>query len=204
MMAGQLEILVEEASMEEALRVIVPRIAGGAAFGIYSFQCKQELLKELPARLRGYRKWIPADHRILVVVDRDADDCVDLKRKLEDYARQAGFATRTTGRREDAQVVNRLAIEELESWFFGDWEAVRSAYPRVHVNLPAKRGYRDPDAITGGTWEALERVLQRAGYYRTGMPKVEVARNIAKHMDPERNRSRSFQQLRRALLDLVP
>jgi hypothetical protein len=25
-------------------------------------------------------------------------------------------------------VVNRLAIEELEAWYFGDWEAVRAAY----------------------------------------------------------------------------
>ncbi len=34
-------------------------------------------------------------------------------------------------------------------------EAVlRSIHPAVNGNIPEKRGYRDPDAINGGTWEA--------------------------------------------------
>ena len=38
------------------------------------------------------------------------------------------------GVREGAwQVVNRIAIEELQAWHFGDWEAARQAnpYPRA-------------------------------------------------------------------------
>jgi hypothetical protein len=58
-----------------------------------------------------------------------------------------------------------LAIEELEAWFFGDMDAVRALYPRVPETLEQRAGFRDPDAIRGGTWEALERILQRAGYF---------------------------------------
>ncbi len=97
----------------------------------------------------------------------------------------------------------RIAIEELEAWFFGDVDALREAYPQVPRNLGRRAQFRDPDAITGGTAEALERVLKQAGYYRSGMPKVEVARRVAEHMDPGQNRSRSFQALVDGLQRLV-
>jgi hypothetical protein len=100
-------------------------------------------------------------------------------------------------------VVTRLAIEELEAWYFGDWEAVRAAYPRLPATIPAQAKYRDPDAIVGGTWEALERILQKAGYFSLGLAKIEAARAIAAHMVPERNTSRSFQILRNALADMA-
>jgi hypothetical protein len=100
-------------------------------------------------------------------------------------------------------VVNRLAVEELEAWFFGDWQAVKAAYPKVSASVPEKQGYRDPDAIQGGTWEALEKVLKRHGYFQTGLRKIEAARSIAQHMVPERNRSKSFQVFRDAIFEAV-
>jgi len=98
--------------------------------------------------------------------------------------------------------VNRLAVEELEAWFFGDVEAIAAAYPRVPRNLARKAPFRNPDRIKGGTWEALERVLQRAGHFPGGLGKIEAARAIARHMDPQRNRSRSFCVFRDALLEI--
>jgi broad specificity phosphatase PhoE len=135
-------------------------------------------------------------------VDRDDDDCGHLKEQLEWAARKAGL---TIGAQDRGlrQVVNRMAIEELEAWFFGDWEAVRSAYLRVKTNVPGKQKYRDPDAIAGGTWEALERILQRAGYFPSGLRKIEAARAIALYMEPLKNRSRSFRTFRHALDDMV-
>ena len=102
------------------------------------------------------------------------------------------------------EVINRLAIEELEAWFFGDPEALVQAYPRVPATIGRKAQYRNPDAIAGGTWEALERVLQKAGYFPGGMSKVETARNISKYMDPLRNSSKSFQVFRDAVTGLAP
>jgi hypothetical protein len=202
-MVTHVEILVEELSMEAALRVVVPKIVGDLSFDIYPHQCKHDLLDKLPARLRGYASWLPADWRVMVIVDRDDDPCNQLKESLEGMARQAGLKTRTQHPGPRTQLVNRLAIEELEAWFFGDWEAVRAAYPRVNPNLPAKQGYRDPDAIAGGTWEALARTLRRSGYFRTGLRKIEASRTIARHMDPQRNHSRSFQSFRDVLSEMA-
>jgi hypothetical protein len=82
---------------------------------------------------------------------------------------------------------------EIEAWYFGDVEALAKAYPGVPATLDRKEKFRNPDAIAGGTWETLERVLQRAGYYAGGLPKCELARRMAPRLEPGRNRSRSFQ-----------
>jgi hypothetical protein len=197
-----IEFLVEEFSMEVFLRALLPRLLGALHFEIRTFQCKNDLLKRLPNRLRGYA-WFPEGYRIVVIVDRDSDDCQELKRELEEYAASAGLPTRTHPHQGHFTVVNRIAIEELEAWYFGDWEAVRAAYPRVSETVPRRAGYRDPDAIAGGTWEAFERILQRSRYFEGGLRKVEAARSIAPYLDPVRNTSHSFQVLRSALVELA-
>ena len=198
-----LELLVEEASMEAALSALLPKILPEIEFSIHTHQGKPDLLTKLPAKLRAYSSWIPETWRIMILIDRDDDDCKQLKHQLEVHAAAAGLATRSTATAgAGSVVVNRLAIEELEAWYFGDWEAVRAAYPRVPSTIPARAGHRDPDGIKGGTWEAFERVLQRAGYFTGGLRKIEAARVVAAHMVPARNRSRSFQVLREALQEL--
>lgn len=204
MRVTHVEILVEEPSTEAALRLIIPKIVAGLSFEVYPHQCKQNLLDRLPERLRAYAAWLPHDWRIMILVDRDNDPCRQLKQRLEAAAREVGLKTRTQGQVPEVQVVNRIAIEELEAWFFGDWDAVRAAYPRVDKAIPGKQGYRDPDAIAGGTWEALERTLRRSGYFRTGLRKIEAARSIARYMEPQRNRSTSFQKFRDALREMAP
>jgi len=200
---AHVEILVEEPSAEAALRILLPKMLGSASFEIYPHSCKDDLLKRLPDRLRGYAAWIPDDWRIVVVVDRDDDDCKELKKRLEAMAAEAGLGTRSKPKTKRFAVVNRLAIEELEAWYFGDWEAVQQAYPKVNANIPSQAKYRSPDAIKGGTWEAFEGVMKRAGYFRTGLRKIEAARAVAAHMDPNRNTSRSFQVLREALAEMT-
>lgn len=193
-MLEKLIVFVEEFSMEAALEQLLPKLLGDIEFQIIRFQCKDDLLKKAPERLRGYASWLPANWRILVLVDRDDDDCIVLKAELENMAAAAGLLTKTAADNGQCfQVVNRIAIEELEAWFFGDWSAVQAAYPRVPATLPQKAGFRDPDAVAGGTWEALERVLKKAGYFSTGLRKVELARSVAVHMNPPNNTSRSFQ-----------
>jgi hypothetical protein len=200
-----IEILVEEPSAEAALYNIVPKIIGqDVSFAIHPHQGKPDLLAKLPGRLKGYRIWLPSDWRIVVLIDEDREDCLDLKAGLEAAASAAGLLTKSAaGSRSRFQVLNRLAIEELEAWFFGDVEALNAAYPRVSLNLGRKAKYRDPDAIAGGTWEALERELQRLGYHPGGLPKVAVAREISTYMNPVRNRSKSFQVFRDGLTGLA-
>ncbi len=201
MMVKHFEMLVEEPSMEAFLQELLPRLLpSDRTFAIHSFQGKRDLLSKLEARLRAYAAWLPPDWRIVVVVDRDDDDCHKLKQEMEHIAAKVGLRSRTCSP-SNWQLVNRIAIEELEAWYFGAWDAVRSVYPKLPASLPAK--YRDPDAIAGGTWEAFERLLQKHGYFKTGLPKIEVARSIGQHLDPSSCRSRSFQRLRDALLEAV-
>jgi hypothetical protein len=100
------------------------------------------------------------------------------------------------------RVLNRIAVEELEAWWFGDVSALRMVYPRLPRTLGDRNPYRDPDAIPGGTWEALDRLLRRTGY-KEGLVKTEAAKQIAAHLDPEDNRSRSFQVFRDGLRQLT-
>ena len=179
--------------MEALLNVLLPRLLPAhRTFAIGVFRGKHALLRELERRLRAYAAWLPEDHRIVVMVDRDNDDCLALKAQLEEAAGRSGLVTRTHAMERPWQLVNRVVIEELEAWFFGDWQAVQAAYPRVSASIPNKAAYRDPDAIAGGTWEAFERILKRYGYFTTGLRKIEATRAVAAHMDPARNRSRSF------------
>jgi len=187
--------------MEAALALLLPRLLGGISFAIHPHQGKTDLLAKLPPKLAAYARWIPVSHRIVVVVDRDGDVCTKLKQRLAAMGEAAGLTTRSSaGSR--WKLLPRLAIEELEAWYFGDWQAVRAAYPKVKPNVPRKAAYRDPDAIEGGTWEAFERVLQEAGYFATGLRKIEAARAIAPHLDPARNTSTSFRCLRDALIEV--
>jgi hypothetical protein len=200
-----IEFLVEEPSAEAALCNLVPKILGqDLSFKVHSYQGKPDLLSKLLHHLRGYKTWIPGDWRIVVLIDADDEDCRVLKDNLEGIAQRAGLITKS-GRPVGShfQVLNRLAIEELEAWFFGDIDAVRSSYPGISVNLGKKAKYRNTDAIRGGTWEALEREFKKAGYFSSGMSKILVAREVSLYMEPERNRSRSFQVFRQGLLDLV-
>lgn len=200
-----LEFLVEEPSCEAALQNLVPKILGhDASFAIHVHQGKADLVKRLPGRLKGYKEWLPDYCGIVVLIDADDEDCHGLKAILEKAASDAGLISKSTaavGSR--FQVLNRLAIEELEAWFFGDSNALNAAYPHIASNLGNKGKYRNPDAVAGGTWEALERELQSAGYHLGGLPKIAAARDISAQMKPEDNKSKSFEVFREGLLDMV-
>ena len=201
MRAQYLVLLVEEPSMEEFLRVVLPRILpAGCGFEVHSFRDKFHLLKNVESRLRGYARWLPQDWRIVVMVDRDNDYCRELKSKLEAASGAAGLRTRSRAGDACWQVANRIVIEELEAWYFGDWQAVQSAFPRVSKSVPSRTRYRDPDAIQG-TWEAFERILQKSRYFATGLRKIEAARAVGAHIDPGRNRSGSFNSFLAAVVE---
>lgn len=186
--------------METALRVLVPRIVPGVPYDVRVFKGKQDLLAKLPQRLGGRANWADnAGLGLVVVIDQDVEDCSELKQRLIECAKEAGMvcASRSGGR--PGNVLNRIAIEELEAWFLGDVAALVKAYPGVPASLGARKRYRDPDGVTGGTWEALEKVLMDAGHHPGGLAKSRAAAEIAAHMDVESNASKSFQVFRDGL-----
>lgn len=188
-----IELLLEEASAEVFMQGFMGKLLpAGTTWNPIVFQGKADLLKNLEQRLKGYRRWIPPDYRIVVLIDEDRRDCKVLKAQLEDAAARAGLTTKSAAAGGSFVVLNRIAVEELEAWYFGDVEALANAYPGVPISLGNKAKYRNADTVAGGTWEALERVLQRAGHHKGGLSKIELARTMAGHMDASRNRSPSF------------
>ncbi|WP_326800328.1 DUF4276 family protein [Streptomyces sp. NBC_01808] len=149
-------------------------------------------MKKLPDRLQGYAasRRRGEDFRVAVLVDRDNDDCRDLKRRLDSIALDAGLTPRTKrGPEGDFEVLNRIAVRELESWYFGDWDAVVHGFPKVTSSVP--RAYRgDPDSVTGKCSDAFEKVLRSHGIKIASKP--EWGRKIGPHLNPDVNRSTSF------------
>ena len=186
--------------MEAFLRAWLGRRLVGADFTVRPFNGKQSLLRKLERRLNGYREWLPGDHKLVVIVDRDGDDCADLKDKLEKITARAGLKSRVACPAE-WQVAICIAIEELEAWYFGDWDAVRDAYPKASPQIPRQASYRLPDAITGGTWEAFERVMKKSGYFIGGLQKVRAAGEIGARIDAGRSVSPSFKHLDRVIAE---
>lgn len=190
------EILVEEYSAELVLRTLVPKVVGpDVSFAVRRFQGKPDLLKRLPGVLRGYAARISWEAlRVVVLIDRDAEDCRKLKSALVRMSAEAGL-------RADA-ILHRIVVDELESWFLGDVPALCAAYGRLPKDLGKQARYRDPDD-TGKASRALEDLLRSKGYHRNGLAKTVAAEAIAPHMDVENNRSQSFQVFRDGLRCLV-
>lgn len=145
--------------------------------------------------MQVYSKFLPDDWRIVVIVDQDRDDCQELKNKLCDAS---SIVTEQKGN----IVLNRIAVEELESWFLGDVPAIRAKYERIPASLSQKAKYRNPDTITGGTWEELDRILKKYGY-PTGLQKIDFAEKVSPYMDVDNNLSKSFQVFRDGLRAIV-
>lgn len=132
------------------------------------------------------------------MIGRDNDDCRKLRRDLDGLTTAAGLRAHGP----DRNVLNRVAVEELEAWFVGDMAALSAAYPRVPPSSGAKRVFRDPDAVVD-TWEAREGLLKRHGYHKSGLLKVATTVAFAEHMDVEKNEPKSFQVFRDGLRRFV-
>lgn len=188
-----LEFLLEEPSAEAFLAAFLPRILKeDITFTLHPYQGKSDLLEKLPSLLKGYKQWIPTDYRIVVVVDRDDDDCHALKASLEAMAKAARLPTKTAPAKGSFVVLNRVAVEELEAWFLGAPPHLCAEFPRVPLTFKNAIRYRNSDSIPGGTWEALEQLLAKHGYYETGLPKIEVARKMGERLTVSGNSSASF------------
>jgi len=171
----QLVIFLEERSAKAMLDGLLPRvIPAGVTYRCIPFEGKQDLDKQIERRLRG---WIQPATAFLILRDQDASDCKVLKQGLGQKAANAN--------RPDTVI--RIACRELESWYFGDLEAVEKALeiPKLlrHAN---KRQYRTPDGIVSPSQE-LEKIT--SGLYQ----KTSGSRAIGKYLTPDRNTSASFQ-----------
>ncbi|MCC6126888.1 MAG: DUF4276 family protein [Pirellulales bacterium] len=170
----ELVFLLEERSMTEVLKIIVPSLVPQDVVCRYlPHEGKQDLEKSIPRKLRA---WKAPGVQFVVVRDKDAGDCKKVKSKLLELCKQ-GF-------RPDTLV--RVVCPHLESWFLGDLAAVEKAYGmRNLAKKQTDRQYSNPDRLQNAEQE-LRRLIPR-------YQKISGSRHIAPHMAIESNKSKSFQ-----------
>jgi hypothetical protein len=149
---------------------------------------KNGLLDQLPTKLRGM------SHRalVLVVLDADKDIPADLVKALESMRERLPKKPRT--------VIFCLAIEETESWFIADHEALIKAYPKADVKALKKI---EPDAVVGA-WEHLADALKIKRTDVTGGMKYDWATVIAPHLELNNPPSPSLNALVSVLTRQIP
>ena len=205
MIPPYIQILLEEESAQRMIEHLSPQILAGTGVQVRCYKMvikplRKQNLRKLEERLRIYEGGIRGGRclgvMILIDQDPDRDDCKDLKQTLESIVQRAGLHTKTNPRGDRFHVVNRIAVDELEAWYFGDPHAVLKAYPRINKNALQKIARdieRPPHTIKGGSKEQLHALMKEAGYYTKCLRQMEIAENLSRHMRPDRNTSPSFQ-----------
>lgn len=178
-----IEVLVEGTSDVPTIREVLSRkfsLTENDDFRIHPHQgrgnlpsdvlCKpglknRSLLNQLPAKLRGFGTWFTKQHWVLVVIDADTTPCNDLLRDLNAMLLKIPKHPR---------VLFAIAVEETESWFIADTDAIKKAYP--DANLLALKKI-SPDAVCGA-WERLSESI-----HARGKDKTTWAEKIAPHLN---------------------
>jgi hypothetical protein len=211
-----IEVLVEDSSGEKLLQVLLPKLIGPQGnphtWRLHAYKgigripsglvtkadpAKRILLDQLPKLMRGYGK-TPGIDAVVIVLDADKRECSEF---LSDPKTAAAACNPTPN------TLFRLAIEEIEAWYFGDRDALLKAYPRAKLDVLGK--YVQDSACD--TWELLadavytggSAAIKKTGWPLPGQVKHEWAIKIGPLMNPDRNISPSFGKLRDGLRQLV-
>ena len=169
-----LVLFTEEMSAKALLESLLPRMLPEEIhIQCVSFEGKQDLERQLPIKLRGWRT--PNTH-FVILRDQDSGNCHDVKRNLENICKAA----------KKPDVLIRIACRELESWYFGDLAAVETGLQiNGLVNLQGRARYRNPDAIMHPSKE-LKKITKNR------YQKIHGSRIIGKYLSLHNTRSKSF------------
>jgi hypothetical protein len=129
------------------------------------------LLDQLPAKLRGYGRYMDNRFLVLVLIDADNDDPTELLNTLHLMLAQL--------QNRPPRVLFKLAVEETESWFLADRQAILKAIPKANLGLIQ---FIAPDAIVGA-WEKLAQCIGRVVSEVDGADKTHWAKIIAPHLN---------------------
>ncbi len=192
----KLHFLVEGTSEVRFLEGLLPRLIPNHKFEIYPYQGKGKLpadprkppdprcrgvLDQLPATLRAWGKtFSPETDRVVLLVDLDNDNCVLLLEQLSNMLAAIEPAP---------SCLFRIAIEEVEAWYLGDWTALKRTFPK------AKRGlWADyvQDSICN-TWELLQEIIQSPIEQKTYWAE-KIGTELQTDAVETQNRSLSFQK----------
>ncbi len=177
----QIEFLLEEPSMENLLKEILPKILPeGYKLDINCFlrphQGKSDLKKSIPNKVRTFSNFYRPS-KLIIIQDQDSTDCKELKKYIIDLCRANG----------NCPILVRIPCRELENWYLGDMDAIEKVYPSFKArSYKYKAKYRNVDNLHGAN--ELERSIH-------DFQKGFASKNIPKYMDLENNKSVSFNQL---------
>lgn len=170
---------VEEKCMETFLKKST--LLKGVPNDFTKFRGKSVLLKEVAKRIGTLEK--EANHKnyyYIILVDKDNDDCNKLKQGIVDGCEEQSGGLLAKGR-----LLVRIVCRELESWYLGDLNAVKSAYPKSKISKN-----KNPEKITKPYETILKSVDETS--------KNRMAEKIAPHLyksykeDRTNNTSPSF------------
>ena len=166
-----LHIFTEEVSAKNVFDAILPKILSeSVSYRIYPHQGKQDLENALRTSLPSISK-IPGS-KVLITRDQDSADCRivknDIQRILDDNCH--------------CDYSIRIVCKELESWFLGDSEAIKKAFPRFKPEqYRSKRNIRNVDKITNPSKYLLKIIPDYTNNKK--LPKLAVSENIAGFLD---------------------
>ena len=169
----KLVFLLEEPSMKYLLDELLPRILPkDIDFQTIPHNGKRDLEKSIPRKLRGWNE--PGDIRFVILHDQDTKDCIALKQELLQLCSVT-----------DKPVLVRISCQEMESWYFGDVNALASAYNNPKLKeISQKKKFRIPDAIPSPKEELYRLIPEHQ--------QIAGAKLVAPHMNIENNTSVSF------------
>lgn len=173
----QLVFLVEEQSMKAVLDEIIPRLLDRENLQdrfyhqVLPHKGKTHLRDSIK---RTLQHWGMPDSYFIILHDKDATDCLILKREIATLCIQAGHP----------ETLIRIPCHELESWFLGDLAAIDQACGTQLQRSQNKRKFSDPDKLSN----AKEELKKYVPHYQ----QISGARAIAKQMSLTDNRSHSF------------
>lgn len=170
--------------MKHLLDELLPRILPeGVLFQTIPHNGKRALERSIPRKLRGWNE--PGDIRFVILHDQDTKDCKALKQALLALCKGT-----------DKPVMVRIVCQELESWYFGDAQALAAAYDKPKLcKLSSQKKFRIPDEIPAPKQELYRLIPEH--------DQIAGAKRVAPYMDIERNTSESFRQFVSGIRRLV-
>lgn len=179
----QLDILVEEPSVAEVLRIVLPKILPegwmlNSNVFIRVHEGKRDLQDSIPRKLKAARQ----NRRLrgfVIVQDQDSNDCKVLKAKLTRICEDA------IGTDLFIPCSVRIICHELESWYLGSMHAISIVCPRFKEEHYKNRSlFRNPDLCVNPKDE-LKRLIGDYG-------QITMAKSVAPYIDIANNKSQSF------------
>lgn len=172
---GQIVVMVEEASMKIVAQLIANKLGLSNRAVFLHHQRKSDLEASFPKKLKAWTH--PTKTRFIICRDNDGSNCSALKTRLDGIAKTTAIH----------EYKIRIVMNELESWYLGDLQALESAgviKAGEAQKLSRKAKFREPEKLTNAKQMFLK-LVNTSGQTR-------LAEMIGPHLSLEQNRAQSF------------